>query len=624
MGQDGEEEDGGEDLMIVPMKKVWILIRPGWADEVIALLEKAGMLHVSHVEPTESDDISRIREEMELLGEALSIMKQTGAGRGGGNGEMSRDEALDAARRVMELSGEMKGMREEISGLKRELEEIGIWGDFDPKEAGELKGVGIDVILFSCRENELGRIPEDAAYSVIERVEGRCYCAAFSMGRLDIPFKKIPLPASSPLEMEEMIREKGEELSRLEEEITGLAGPALEDAFARLEKKLDFEEVRSGMGIEEGVAYIRGFVPEEEAGRITRLATGKGWGAVVVEPEEDDPVPTLVRHSKLSALFQPVMSFIGITPGYFEYDTNAIFLVFFSIFFAMIAGDGGYGLILLAAVFAASRLMPTLSREGVRLFYLLSGATLLWGAVTGNWFGLSASGVPLLGDMAIPGLSAVDAASDETVMEICFALAFLHLSAAHVWKGLRYYPSLRAISEGGWVLLLSGIYLLTRSLILKEGGLEPSFYLILSGFTAIIVFSAQRGDGFLRGLLLGLKGLPVSALDGVGGLSNMVSYVRLFAVGMASREVAAAFNSLAGGVGFDGPFSVAAAIFILVFGHAVNMLLIAMSVIVHGIRLNILEFSGHMNIEWSGIPYRPLGGNRKKLSTGNPEVCSPP
>jgi len=221
-------------------------------------------------------------------------------------------------------------------------------------------------------------------------------------------------------------------------------------------------------------------------------------------------------------------------------------------------------------------------------------------------------------------LSALDASADETVMEICFALAFMHLSAAHVWKGLRYAPSLRAISEGGWVLFLSGIYLLTRSLILKEGGLDLSLYLMLFGFSAIIVFSGQRGEGFMRGLLRGIKGLPVAALDGVGGLSNMVSYVRLFAVGMASREVAAAFNSMAGGVGFDGPVSVAAALFILVFGHAVNMLLIAMSVIVHGIRLNILEFSGHMNIEWSGVPYKPFGGYRKKLCSDSFKAPPPP
>ena len=200
------------------------------------------------------------------------------------------------------------------------------------------------------------------------------------------------------------------------------------------------------------------------------------------------------------------------------------------------------------------------------------------------------------------------------MMEICFALALLHLASAHIWKGMRYLPSLKFIAEAGWVIMLSGIYFIVRALILKRGELEGPMLFMIIGFILIILFAGQREDGFMKGLLRGISRLPVALLDGVGGLSNIVSYLRLFAVGMASREVALAFNRMAESVGYSDIFSICAAVLILVFGHTINMLLIAMSVIVHGIRLNILEFSGHMNMQWSGIPYKPFGGKADRLN----------
>jgi V/A-type H+-transporting ATPase subunit I len=95
-------------------------------------------------------------------------------------------------------------------------------------------------------------------------------------------------------------------------------------------------------------------------------------------------------------------------------------------------------------------------------------------------------------------------------------------------------------------------------------------------------------------------------LTGIGCLSDLISYIRLFAIGLATREVALAFNNMAGDIGFSDAKSIVIAIIILIFGHTINIMLGAMSVLVHGIRLNLLEFSKHLNIQWSGINYRPF------------------
>jgi V/A-type H+-transporting ATPase subunit I len=94
-------------------------------------------------------------------------------------------------------------------------------------------------------------------------------------------------------------------------------------------------------------------------------------------------------------------------------------------------------------------------------------------------------------------------------------------------------------------------------------------------------------------------------VTGIGCLSDLISYIRLFAIGLAAREVAVAFNNMAADTGFSDIKSIVTAVFILMFGHTINILLGAMSVLVHGIRLNLLEFSKHLNIQWSGVNYRP-------------------
>ena len=97
-------------------------------------------------------------------------------------------------------------------------------------------------------------------------------------------------------------------------------------------------------------------------------------------------------------------------------------------------------------------------------------------------------------------------------------------------------------------------------------------------------------------------------LDSISAFSDIISYIRLFAVGLATVEIAKSFNSMAAGLG-DGAAGIIGGILILIFGHTLNLAMGGLSVIVHGVRLNMLEFSGHLGIEWTGIPYKPFKGS---------------
>jgi len=600
--------------MIVPMKKASVVIMASMMDDALTSLRELGVLHLRHVNRPNSDSIAGIRKDISIMEHALALGPA-----GEGEGEGGGDESGTAyAKELVSLSEGEKAISEALELLDSEYAEAAKWGDFAPADIEVLRAAGVEISLYRCTEKDMKGISHDRDVHLIYRKGSECCIALISMdGEAGLPFAGVELPVRGAAELRLAIDDKRADLSELRRRASELSTrvPAIRKSLGLSRARLAYEEAMAGMGVEGELLYLTGFLPASDAPVLEREAAKRDWALLIEEVSEEDIPPTLMKHSWWTRTFQPVMNFIGVVPGYTEYDTNGIFLIFFAVFFAMIVGDGGYGIIILAATYAAGRVFGGISAEIKRLFYVLSSATIIWGALTGSWFGaLVLAELPILHALIVPSLSSLDVGSDRFIMELCFFIALLHLSMAHLMKGIRLYPSPRAVAEAGWIAVMCGVYLLVRFIILKEEMPMEGYLLLSAGFTMVILFFKQGKGGLVSGILGGLKGLPVIFLDGIGSLSNLVSYVRLFAVGLATREVALAFNSMAGDVAAGTPLTIIAAFLILLFGHAVNMLLAAMSVIVHGVRLNLLEFSGQINMEWSGVPYDPFRVQQGKES----------
>jgi V/A-type H+-transporting ATPase subunit I len=272
----------------------------------------------------------------------------------------------------------------------------------------------------------------------------------------------------------------------------------------------------------------------------------------------------------------------------------------------MIIGDAGYGLLLLGTTYVASRWWKDVPLRIWTLFYLLAGATVLWGAMTGVWFGSPYPAQwPVLNLLVIPRLNAFEEGSAHWVMHLSLGFGALHLGSAHLWAGLRH-RSWQSLSELGWIGIIAGLYGIATNLLLGGEHWAWMIWSVSVGLFLVLVFGGQRNDGFGSGLRRGLSQLPVDLLTGIGCFSDVISYIRLFAVGLATKEVAVTFNDMAANVGWNHVGAAIGFSLILILGHTVNLLLAAMGVLVHGLRLNLLEFSRHMNLNWSGIPYQPF------------------
>lgn len=597
--------------MIVPMKKVSIVVKSSWVDDTLHALRDVGIVHIQsrEQEKEEKDETQeQLIENIHTIEQAFSLVSECSTS------EPGDGDGLKHAQDIITTTDTIHKLENEIKGLEHEYERIKEWGEFDPKEIARLKDKGFFIRLYECSEGELNNAPRSVSVQVINNKKNTLLVAAVSTDyRVRPPFKEIPIPERGLLEFETFLKSKKEDLEENKEKLkeAGNYVSVMKKALQQYREHLDYERAKEAAGTHGNVAYLSGFCPDSELEKLTKKAHEQHWGLLIREPSESDPVPTLIKYSKLTRLFQPVMNFIGITPGYREFDTNALFLIFFSIFFAVLIGDAGYGLIILLAAFIAHKRSVIQDRAVVLLFYLTAGATIAWGAMTGVWFGVEAlSRAPILKEFVIPSLNSYVSENESSIINLCFLTGAIQLSLAHTWRFIRGFPARVAFADVGWGFIVWAIYFIARFLVMGDPLNPVGLYLLTAGIATVVVFEQQKDDAFIKGVGRGLTQFPLTTLNSISSLSDLVSYVRLFAVGLATKEVAVAFNGIAQGVGFDSIFHIIGAVFILFFGHTVNLLLGAMAVLVHGVRLNLLEFSRHLNIQWSGIPYKPFKGEK--------------
>ena len=154
------------------------------------------------------------------------------------------------------------------------------------------------------------------------------------------------------------------------------------------------------------------------------------------------------------------------------------------------------------------------------------------------------------------------------------------------------------------------MYLLSLYLVIGESiNITPVFAMIGVAFLLVVLFGAMSPDRtFAQGLKAGLADAFTVFLNTISCFGNVMSYIRLFAVGMAGLAISQSFNGIA--AGFHGPLIILAVV-VVIIGHGLNIIMCFLSVVVHGVRLNVLEFSGQAGLEWTGVAYEPFKVNDK-------------
>jgi V/A-type H+/Na+-transporting ATPase subunit I len=588
--------------MIVKMQKLTLLVRGADREAALRALGRLGIVHPQAVRAPAAGDIDRLESERARIDKALQVI----GGREGREADAGAAAVSDRVRQILDRDRRQEALQRELDELQDQRRWFEEWGQASWASVQALRRAGLVARFYVADRSILDRLPADRFIRAVKEDRKTVHLvqlAGSPEARLDL--REDPMPQVEFEVLASRLARLGAESAAIDRELDGLAGcrSSLLACRAELEKRLEFDRVKHGMGEESGLAWLQGFVPADSVPLIRAAAGREGWAYLVQEPAEEDEVPTLIRTPRWLRPIEPVFRLMGTIPGYRERDISFWFLVFFSLFFAMIIGDAAYGLIFLLLNLYISRKYRDLPREPFYLVYVLSGATLVWGAVTGVWFGYEGfARLPVLRSLVVERLYSFGTGNQDLVLSLCFLIGVVQLTVARAWNLLRCLNSLKALAEAGWIAVLGSMYFVARWIILGKplpGAVVPC---LGAGVGLVLLFANPRRN-LLKGMLLTLSDLPLKV---VGCFSDIVSYLRLFAIGTASLVMSTTFNGMAAEIGAGSAPGKILVPFLLVAGHLINASLGLMAVLVHGIRLNMLEFSGHLNMEWSGKSYRPF------------------
>ena len=640
--------------MIVPMKKISLVVLENERKGALKDLRKLGLLHVEEVQGS-SEELSAFKDQNSKIEKALAILTEIKLGKKDSLKPtvIGKEAAFDVAKNVLSLTDEKKSCYDRITNDSVELERFAKWGGVDPADFAELGEKNLHLAMYEIPSDKYALVGDEAKTVVVGKDKSQTRFILVSEKPLavnerpeGIPAEayQVPLPRISTAALKKEIADSKDRIAQIESELKSAVQykDSLKDSIKGIAKDIELENLYSGMGVEEKLSWITGFVPVDSMAKFESFAKEKQWAFAASDPSDDDNVPTKLKNNKLVSLIYPLTDFLGTVPGYHEYDISGWFLAFFTIFFGMIFGDGGYGalvtavalIFILKSACTGKKVPPMLG-----LVLLLGIATMVWGAVTCTWFGLTPEQLPdWIIALSVPPISNAYAdvqwlpfwttdssagtlGTAQNLQIFCFTLALIQLCVAHL-KGMARYirdkqHRLKFLGEFGSFVQLIGMYWVVLSMVV-DGNVFPlmggdvyglpwgtiSIALVGGGFAFSFIFANYEGS-IGKSILESVKNIISVLLGVVNVFSDIVSYIRLWAVGLAGAAISGTVNTFAGPlVGHAALFIVL--IILLVFGHGLNMILNLLSVIVHGVRLNTLEFSNHLGMSWAGFKYEPL------------------
>ena len=604
--------------MITKMKKILLAGKIEDREKVLTVLRSAESVHVDPAVPEKIKIPETLSSEYEDCAQALSILSQLS--------KSGDDDLLETPGTPTRLVEETLAHNKNINELKnrlnlvnRELEEVNNWGSFGLKDIEYLKNEGINVVFLKGSFKNVDEIESECTAQVYlaDKTE---VIACFSRKEIKYSdkFVKLSLPKREFAKVSDEVQTINKSIQDNEHALHCLK-QRYEDIEAHLNKlgnKKRFKEVETGVFCEDKLFVLTGWCPENMTQELQKTfeEAGVSVGIDFLEPEEGDIPPTKLDNGSFAASASPLLKLMGMTPSYNEPDTSFLFISGLILFASFIMADFGYGLLIALPllIYYKKLIQKGVDANLLRLLILLSGGSAIYGILTNSLFGFKPFGDSF----------GFDPADHDMVLwqKLCLFIGAIHLTIAHVMKILRKPKNLAIVGEVGWLIFLWAMYGLLCSLITgSDLGIfkfstqvcgQTLFVWMFEISALLILFFTEPSGNIFKSIVAGAGSIASNAS---GMFSDILSYIRLWAVGLAGSKVAGAFNAI-GLMAIDKMplgLGILVLVIVFVFGHSLNIILSCISVLAHGVRLNLLEFTNHLGLEWSGREYEPFKEENK-------------
>ena len=603
--------------MITKMKKLTFLVYHKEYEPFLERLRELGVVHVVERQRGRMDDTlqqfmqKRATYKNVLLAMYLLAGKQPDAVQAQG----VAGDALLA--RYEKMQADIQALEQRLPALDKDLAQFDVWGDFSWQDIARLRDAGWFIQFYACAEKDFDASWEDT-YNVVRICEqgGTLYFVTITPSPVELPIGALRLPASS---RPQLLQEKAATEKALEEAREALRAfckasyRAFESCCNHLQGDIDLWKVKlnSERMADGAVVLLEGWIPADKEAETRRMLDASGVYYEIRDARKGEEAPVKLRNNAFTRMYEVLTKMYGM-PDYNEFDPTPILAPFFTLFFAFCMGDAGYGLVLVALGFLLKKKLPKSLAGMMNLVITLGIATTLLGTILGTCFGVS------LFDVDVPQwlkqfmvVGKIGDTSYDKQMLLALLIGVVHICLAMTVKAIGEtvrYGFKESLSQWGWLLLVVG-FICTGGLSffqLISEQVSTWAFIVIGGVSAIGIYLLNN---LHRNVFINIgAGLWDTYNMATGLMGDLLSYIRLYALGLAGGMLGGVFNQLAfmvqnaaGGV----PGWVFCGL-ILVFGHALNIAMSCLSAFVHPLRLTFVEYFKNSGYDGKGEAYKPF------------------
>lgn len=601
--------------MIVSMKKFSFLVYHKEYQQFLEEIRERGVLHVK--ERGEADgsegtlrekfliinrlkDIIRFLKKREIKGAVVEKIP-------------AKIDGLKILHDIESLRHEQEVLLQDMQLHEKDLHHLGPWGEFEWEEIDRLKEHGYEIRFYSCvaRKWQTGWEEEYNAFEISRHGTSLYFVTLTKKDeKIDIEADLVKLPSHS---MNWVNSEKAKiliERERIEGEYDKYASQyleILEETKLAVQQELDFENIviNSGREVEEKVIVLEGFIPEAKEVEFKEYLDSQPVYYESHKPSAADKIPILLKNNWFAKLFEPIGELYAM-PDYGEIDLTPFFAPFYMMFFGFCLGDAGYGLLMVIAAFYFRGKVKTKMKPLMSLIVLLGIATVIFGIIGGTFFGMN------LIESEIEWLEKYKRFMLDPEQLFYLALIvggiqilfgmFIKAFNQIKQKGFKY-----SLAVWGWLFLIiggGGIYGLNLIGEVSDQLMKTTLIVILSISGVPILLLNNPDKNPLVNIGAGLWD-TYNMMTGL--LGDLLSYIRLFALGISSAVMGFVFNDLAMSLSPDIPvLGHLVMIIILLIGHSINIFMSGLGSFVHPIRLTFVEFYKNAGFTGGGKKYKPF------------------
>ena len=605
--------------MITKMKKLTFLVYHKEYEEFLNSLRELGVVHIVEKQQGAADNtelqenirlFNRLAATLKLLQNQKHEKKAVIATEGG-----TATRGMQVLDEVDALQTEHGKLSQQLQSYAKEKEVLEVWGNFEPTGIQKLKDAGYIIGFYSCSEGNYKEEWETEYNAmIVNRISSKVFFVTVTKAgqEVDLDVEQAKLPAYSLSRLEALYDTTEQAIEGNEKKLVALSEtdiPSLKAALKELQSQIEFSKVvlSSEQTAGDKLMLIEGWAPAYSKVEIEAYLNDAHVYYEITDPMPGDNVPIRLNNKGFFAWFEPICK-LYMLPKYNELDLTPFFAPFFMVFFGLCLGDSGYGLFLFLGATAyrllAKKVTPSM-KSIISLIQVLSASTFFCGLLTGTFFGAN------IYDLDWPIVQRLKHAvlmDNNDMFRLSLILGVIQILFGMVLKAVNQtiqFGFKYAIATIGWIILLVSTAvsaLFASSELLSMGGTAYKVVLCISG-AMIFLFNTPGKNIFMN---IGL-GLWDSYNMVTGLLGDVLSYVRLFALGLSGGILAGVFNSLAVGMSPDnviaGPIVM---VLIFVIGHAINMFMNVLGAMVHPMRLTFVEFFKNSGYEGGGKEYKPF------------------